>query len=313
MEITNNFNTQEMKPTLLILAAGIGSRYGSLKQLDRIGPSGETIIDYSIYDAIRAGFGKVIFVIRENIVKEFSEVFVEKLKGKIEVDYAFQEINKVPGGVQYSKERQKPWGTGHAVLMAAEKIHEPFAVINADDFYGRGSYQSLADFYMGWTPQKENTYCMVGYELGKTLSEHGSVSRGVCKADGCAFLLEVTERTKIERDSAGIAYLDETGKSFYLDERTTVSMNFWGFTPFFFHHLETRFLEFIKTNANSPKAEFYIPGVVNDLLKRKDASVRILPCNDQWFGMTYQEDRELVVSRIGELVIAGIYPVDLWK
>ena len=178
-----------MQPTLLILAAGIGSRYGSLKQLDRIGPSGETIIDYSIYDAIRAGFGKVVFVIKENITKEFSEVFVEKLKGKIEVDYVFQEIHKVPEGIQYSKERQKPWGTGHAVLMAAEKIHEPFAVINSDDFYGRGSFQSLVDFYQDWTPQKGNTHCMVGYELGKTLSEHGSVSSGVCKADGCAFLL----------------------------------------------------------------------------------------------------------------------------
>lgn len=313
MEITNPFNTQEMKPTLLILAAGIGSRYGSLKQLDRIGPSGETIIDYSIYDAIRAGFGKVIFVIKENIAKEFSEVFVEKLKGKIEVETVFQEIHNVPEGIQYSKERQKPWGTGHAVLMAAEKIHEPFAVINADDFYGSGSYQSLADFYKEWTPQMGNTYCMVGYELGKTLSEHGSVSRGVCKADGCAFLLEVTERTKIERDPAGIAYLDETGKSFYLDERTTVSMNFWGFTPTFFNFLETGFLGFLKTNANSPKTEFYIPGVVNDLLKRKEASVRILPCSDQWFGMTYREDRELVVSKIGELVKAGIYPVNLWK
>jgi len=302
-----------MKPTLLILAAGIGSRYGSLKQLDRIGPSGETIIDYSIYDAIRAGFGKVVFVIKENIAKEFSEVFVEKLNGKIEVETVFQEIHKVPEGIQYSEERQKPWGTGHAVLMAAEKIHEPFAVINADDFYGRGAYQSLADFYKEWTPQKGNTYCMVGYELGKTLSEHGSVSRGVCKADGCAFLLEVTERTKIERNPAGIEYLDETGKSFYLDKRTTVSMNFWGFTPSFFNFLETGFLEFLKNNANSPKAEFYIPGVVNDLLKRKEASVRILPCSDQWFGMTYREDRELVVSKIGELVKAGIYPVDLWK
>jgi dTDP-glucose pyrophosphorylase len=302
-----------MKPTLLILAAGIGSRYGSLKQLDTIGPSGETIIDYSIYDAIRAGFGKVVFVIKENIAREFNEVFVEKLRGKIEVEIVFQEIGKVPEGISYSKERQKPWGTGHAVLMAAEKIHEPFAVINADDFYGRGSYQSLADFYKDWTPKKENAYCMVGYELGKTLSEHGSVSRGICKADGCAFLLEVTERTKIERDPGGIAYLDETGKSFYLDERTTVSMNFWGFTPPFFNHLEAGFLEFIKTNASSPKAEFYIPAVINDLLKRKKASVRILPCGDQWFGMTYREDRELVVSKIGELVKAGIYPVDLWK
>jgi UTP-glucose-1-phosphate uridylyltransferase len=302
-----------MKPTLLILAAGIGSRYGSLKQLDHLGPSGETIIDYSIYDAIRAGFGKVVFVIKENIAKEFSEVFDSKLKGKIEVGYVFQEINKVPEGISYSKERQKPWGTGHAVMMAAGMINEPFAVINADDFYGRGSFQSLADFYKEWTPKKGNTYCMVGYELGKTLSEHGSVSRGVCKADGCGFLLDVVERTKIQRDAGGIAYIDENNASFYLDERTTVSMNFWGFTPSFFTHLEMGFADFMKTNAMSPKAEFYIPTVINDLMKRKEASVRILPCSDQWFGMTYREDRDLVVSKIKEQIEAGIYPTDLWK
>ena len=302
-----------MKPTLLILAAGIGSRYGSLKQLDRIGPSDETIIDYSIYDAIRAGFGKVVFVIKKNIARDFNEVFIEKLKGRIVVDYVFQEIDRVPEGMVYPREREKPWGTGHAVMMAAEKIHEPFAVINSDDFYGRGSFQALADFYRDWTPKKGNAYCMVGYELGKTLSEFGSVSRGVCRADGCAFLLEITERTKIERDAGGIAYLDEAGKSFYLDERTTVSMNFWGFTPSFFTCLEKGFLEFIRVNAGSLKAEFYIPMVINDLLKRKEASVRILPSADQWFGMTYREDRELVVSKIGELVKAGIYPDNLWK
>ena len=302
-----------MKPTVLILAAGIGSRYGSLKQLDGVGPSGETIIDYSIYDAIRAGFGKVVFVIKENIAKEFSEVYGPRLKGRIEVEYVFQEIDKVPKGVVFSKERSKPWGTGHAVLVAAEKIQEPFAVINADDFYGMGSFQALAEFYQDWTPQKGNAYCMVGYELGKTLSEHGSVSRGVCKADGCSFLLDVTERTKIERDNKGIAYLDESGDSFYLDERTTVSMNFWGFTPSFFSYLQMGFLDFIKKNADSPKAEFYIPTVINDLMKRKEATVRILPCSDQWFGMTYREDRELVVSRIRELVDAGNYPDKLWK
>jgi UTP-glucose-1-phosphate uridylyltransferase len=302
-----------MKPALLILAAGIGSRYGGLKQLDRIGPSGETIIDYSIYDAIRAGFGKVVFVIRENMAKEFSEVFVEKLRGRIKVETVFQEVSKVPEGIPYPKDRQKPWGTGHAVLMAAEKIREPFAVINSDDFYGWGSFQSVADFYQDWTPQKENAYCMVGYELGKTLSEHGSVSRGVCKSDGCYFLLEVTERTKIERDPSGIAYRDETGTSFYLDARTTVSMNFWGFTPSFFKYLGAGFQEFIKTCADSPKAEFYIPGVVNDLVKRKEASVRIVPCSDQWFGMTYREDREMVVSKIRGLIEKGIYPTVLWK
>jgi dTDP-glucose pyrophosphorylase len=302
-----------MNPTLLILAAGIGSRYGGLKQLDQIGPSGEAIIDYSIYDAIRAGFDKVIFVIKEDISKEFREVFREKLRGKIKVEYVFQEINKIPEGITYSKERQKPWGTGHAILMAVDKIHEPFAVINADDFYGCGSYQAFADFYKDWKPQQRDSYCMIGYQLGKTLSEHGSVSRGICKADGCAFLLEVTERTKIERDAHGIAYFDETGNSFYLDERTTVSMNFWGFTPSFFNHLEKGFLEFIKINANSPKAEFYIPTVINNLLKKKEASVKILPCSDQWFGMTYREDRELVVSKIRELVNTGVYPDNLWK
>ena len=302
-----------MKPTLLILAAGIGSRYGSLKQLDTIGPSGETIIDYSIYDAIRAGFGKVVFVIKKNIAREFNEVFIEKLKGRIVADYVFQEIDRVPEGVVYPKEREKPWGTGHAVMMAAEKIHEPFAVINADDFYGRGSFQAIADFYKEWTPQKGNLFCMVGYELGRTLSEHGSVSRGVCKADGCAFLLGVTERTRIERDPGGIAYTDESEKSFYLDERTTVSMNFWGFTPSFFGHLESGFLDFIKDNATSAKAEFYIPTVINDLIRGKEATVRILPCSDQWFGMTYREDRDIVVSKISELVKAGVYPASLWK
>lgn len=303
-----------MNPTLLILAAGIGSRYGSLKQLDRVGPSGEAIIDYSIYDAIRAGFGKVVFVIKEALANEFKDFFAGKLRGKIDMDFVFQEINKVPEGITYSRDRQKPWGTGHAVMMAADKINEPFAVINADDFYGCSSYQSLADFYKEWTPhKKEDSYCMIGYELGKTLSEHGTVSRGICKTDGYSSLLEVTERTKIKKDARGIAYLDETEKSIYLDEGTMVSMNFWGFTPSFFRYLETGFLEFIKANATSPKAEFYIPTVINELLTRKKASVRILPSKDQWFGMTYREDRELVVSKIGKLVNDGIYPKNLWK
>jgi dTDP-glucose pyrophosphorylase len=302
-----------MKPTLLILAAGIGSRYGSLKQLDQIGPSGETIVDYSIYDAIRAGFGKVVFVIKENIAAEFREVFDKKLNGQIEVDYAFQEIDKVPEGIVYSKERQKPWGTGHAVLMAADKINEPFAVINADDFYGRSSYQALADYYKAEVALKGNIYCMVGYELGKTLSEHGTVSRGVCKADGCGFLQEVTERTKIQRDAKGIAYLGEEGESFYLDERTTVSMNFWGFTPSFFNYLEKGFSEFIRSNADSPKAEFYIPTVINSMIRQKEAMVKILGSRDQWFGMTYREDREMVVSKISGLIKDGVYPASLWK
>jgi dTDP-glucose pyrophosphorylase len=300
-----------MKPTLLILAAGIGSRYGSLKQLDRIGPSGETIIDYSVYDALRAGFGKVVFVIKENIEKEFREFFGEKFKGKIETDYVFQEIHKVPEGIAWSPERQKPWGTGHAILMAADVIDEPFAVINADDFYGRSAYEALAGFYAGWTPQRENEFCMIGYEIGKTLSEHGTVSRGVCTADATGLLTGVTERTKIARDAQGIACLDDDGSTLYLSEETTVSMNFWGFTPSLFNHLDAGFREFIRANASSPKAEFYIPSVVNDLMAKGIATVRILPSRDAWFGMTYKEDRSMVVSRIRALVDEGVYPAAL--
>jgi choline kinase len=302
-----------MKPTLLILAAGIGSRYGSLKQIDPLGPSGETIIDYSIYDAIRSGFGKVVFVIKEEIAKEFREVFSDKIRGKIDLDYVYQEISKVPEGVTVSKERMKPWGTGHAVLMAAGKIHEPFAVINSDDFYGRDAFHSLATFYGSGTPRNENEYCMVGYELGKTLSEHGTVSRGICRADGKFFLEDVTERTKIERAGTEIVYLDDQGISVPIPENTTVSMNFWGFTPSFFNHLESGWLEFIRSNAGSLKAEFYIPSVVNEMVVKKEASVKILKSQEQWFGMTYREDRDRVITRIRGLVEAGIYPSNLWK
>ena len=302
-----------MKPTLLILAAGIGSRYGSLKQLDPIGPSGETIIDYSIYDAIREGFGKVVFVIKEKIAEEFREVFLDKLQGRIETEYVFQEIDKIPKGISYPADRAKPWGTGHAVLMAAGIIHEPFAVINSDDFYGRDSFRALAAFYKNWSPAREDEYCMVGYELGKTLSEHGSVSRGICRADENSLLVGVTEQTKIERVNTGIACLNESNQTVFLDARTTVSMNFWGFTPSIFGYLEKGFLEFLKANAGNPKSEYFIPGVVNELLHHGIASVKVLPCKDQWFGMTYREDRELVRTKILGLVQNGRYPEFLWK
>ena len=302
-----------MKPTLLILAAGIGSRYGSLKQLDPIGPSGETIIDYSIYDAIREGFGKVVFVIKKEIAGEFREVFLDKLQGRIETDMVFQEIDQIPRGFSYPADRAKPWGTGHAVLMAAGKVQEPFAVINSDDFYGRDSFRTLAAFYRDWTPAREKEYCMVGYELGKTLSEHGSVSRGICRVDENSYLTGVTEQTKIKRIDTGIACLDESNRTFFLDERTTVSMNFWGFTPSIFGHLAKGFPEFLTANAGNPKSEYFIPGVVNELLQRGIASVKVLHCGDQWFGMTYREDRELVRSRINGLIQQGNYPEALWK
>ncbi len=301
-----------MKPTLLILAAGIGSRYGGLKQLDKIGPSGETIIDYSIYDAIRAGFGKVIFIIKESIEDDFKETFVEKLQDKIAIDYVFQETWMVPEGILVPDERQKPWGTGHAVMMADGKIDGPFAVINADDFYGRGAYRTLADYYKGWTPDRENDYCMVGYHVANTLSEFGSVSRGVCSGDVSFFLVDVVERTHIERGVSGIAYKDEQGNLVNLPGETIVSMNFWGFTPSFFSHLNKGFGEFILKNAENLKAEFYIPSMVNDLINSNQASVKILDCPDKWFGMTYKEDRETVVRSIRELIKQGVYPENLW-
>lgn len=302
-----------MKPTLLILAAGIGSRYGGLKQLDPIGPSGETIPDYSIYDALQAGFGKVIFVIRESFEKDFRDFFFDKLSRHIETGYVFQEIEPVPGGISFSRERSKPWGTAHAVLMARERISGPFAVINADDFYGRSAYAAVAGFYDGWSPAREDHYCMVGYDIANTLSEHGTVSRGICKTGEGSLLREVTERTRIERLPEGVAWRDENNKPVYIPDNTVVSMNFWGFTPAFFGQIETGFTEFLRRHGQDPKAEFYIPTLVNDLIRERKASVKILGSRDSWFGMTYREDRERVVRNIRELVTQGIYPERLWE
>ena len=299
------------KPTLLILAAGIGSRYGGLKQLDKVGTSGETIIDYSIYDAIQAGFGKVVFVIRENIEADFRSFFDEKLKGKIEVDYVFQETHKIPAGLSFNPERVKPWGTGHAVLMAKDAIKENFAVINADDFYGREAYQTLADYFK--TEDRSDTdYCMVGYELKNTLSENGYVSRGQCKSDDQQFLFDVIERTHIERKNNSILFQDENGKSIELKEDTLVSMNFWGFTPSFFGFLNEKFSRFIPQNTDNLKAEFYIPSVVNELIEEKRARVKVLHSDASWFGVTYKEDKAGVMENIQGLVASGRYPKKLW-
>lgn len=302
-----------MSPTLLILAAGIGSRYGGLKQLDTLGPSGETIIDYSIYDAIQAGFGKVVFVIRENIEKEFNEVFVKKLQSRVDIDYVLQEIEKIPVGFSVPKDRQKPWGTGHAILMAAEKIKEPFAVINADDFYSRSAFQELAGFYSNGNSEIPNEWCMVGYNIGNTLSEHGFVSRGVCKTSPGSFLEDIVERTRIERTDGGIVYKDEQDSPVVIPQDTLVSMNFWGFTPSVFGFLDAGFREFLKANADNPKSEFYIPSVVNDLIKKNEATVEVLKCEGKWFGVTYREDRETVVNQLRMLVNQGVYPLNLWK
>lgn len=308
------------KPTLLILAAGIGSRYGSLKQMDGLGPGGETMMDYSIYDAIRAGFGKVVFVIRNSFAGDFKAVFsAERYKGKIEVQYVMQELENIPGfdpaqpevKFKLNPERTKPWGTNHAILVAAEAIHEPFAVINADDFYGRHAFEVLGNFLSG-VVGKQNDYCMVGYELDKTLSELGAVSRGICSADANGYLTTVVERTHIERVDGIIQYKDDSGQMVPVDDKSIVSMNMWGFTPDYFVHSRRLFVEFLKANGDNIKAEFFIPLVVNDLVAGGTAKLRVLTTAAEWFGVTYQGDRPKVVAKLQALVASGEYPQKLW-
>ncbi|MDP2423595.1 MAG: sugar phosphate nucleotidyltransferase [Bacteroidales bacterium] len=296
-------------PTLLILAAGIGSRYGSLKQLDPIGPNGETIIDYSVFDAIQARFGKVVFVIRRNIEQEFRDTLMQKLSKHIEVEYVLQEIEKIPAGLAIHTERQKPWGTGHAVLMAKDIISEPFAVINADDFYGADAFRVMADFLQ---QAHEGEYAMVGYQLNKTLSEHGTVSRGVCNTDSNGFLLEITEHTKIAPTKDSIIYMDENDHAVAINPEAVVSMNFWGFTPRFFDHLERSFTEFIKENAQTITGELYIPTVVNQLISRGEASIQVLESNASWFGITYREDRNRAIEQLKKLISSGEYSDMRW-
>ncbi len=298
-----------MKPTLLILAAGIGSRYGGVKQMDQIGPSGESIIDYSIFDAIRAGFGKVVFVINPKIEQEFKAIYEQRLKGKIETAYVLQEISNIPDGLQVNPERVKPWGTGHAVLVAKHLINEPFAVINADDFYGAQAFQVLGD-YLKNLKNTDTQYAMVGYLLKNTLSENGSVSRGVCQVKE-HLLADVVERTAIVRTPKGIVY-EEDGKQIEIEENALVSMNFWGFSPRYFEQSEAYFKTFIQEHANELKAEFYIPFVVNQLIKEKKASVKVLESHDKWFGVTYQADKAVTIHQVKEFVKAGKYPANLW-
>jgi UTP-glucose-1-phosphate uridylyltransferase len=299
-----------MKPTLLILAAGMGSRYGGLKQIDPVGPNGETIMEYSIYDAIRAGFGKVVFVIRESFADEFKARFAGKLDGKIQVEYVCQELDKLPDGFVLPEDRVKPWGTGHAILMARDVIHEPFAAINADDFYGAGAYQVLADFFK--ESSSENEYSMVGYRLDRTLSDFGTVSRGVSVADHQDNLTRITEVTKIGRDANGVFCIDENEERQPLTGHEIVSMNFWGFKPSLFQHLESLFVEFLKDNLNQPKSEFYIPSVVFSLIQSGTVTTKVLKADSPWFGVTYQEDRPFVISQVRSLTDRGIYPEKLW-
>ena len=299
-----------MKPTLFVLAAGMGSRYGGLKQIDGLGPNGETIMDYSVFDALRAGFGKIVFVIRKDFADDFKRVVLAKYEGKVPCEICFQAIDNVPEGYTYNPERTKPWGTNHAVLMGKDLIKEPFAVINADDFYGKESFEVLAKF-LNEVAGKQNQYCMVGYRVCNTLSEHGSVSRGVCETDAEGNLTNVVERTSIERKENGIVYTVD-GVDYALPENAPVSMNMWGFTPEYFGYVEEAFKTFLKERGQELKSEFYIPTLVNDLIVAGKATCRVLDTTAKWFGVTYAEDRQMVVDKIAALTEAGVYPNPLF-
>ena len=299
-----------MKPTLFILAAGMGSRYGGLKQIDGLGPNGETIMDYSVYDAIHAGFGKIVFVIRKDFEADFRRVVVAKYDGKIPCEICFQSIDKVPAGYSYNPGRQKPWGTNHAVLMGAELIHEPFAVINADDYYGRESFKILADYLMSIEGTK-GKYCMVGYRVENTLSENGTVSRGICKTDANGLLTDVVERTSIIRKGDKIVYTED-GKDYEIAEHTPVSMNMWGFTPEYFDYVLEGFKDFLSKRGQELKSEFYIPTLVNDLIVAGKATCKVLDTPSKWFGVTYSEDRPDVVAKFRALMDNGTYPAKMF-
>ena len=299
-----------MKPTLLVLAAGMGSRYGSLKQLDGVGPSGETIIDYSVYDAIRAGFGKVVFVIREFFAEEFKQKVAAKFEDKIEVQFAFQELDTPVEGVDEIPKREKPWGTAHAVLVAEPLVKEPFAVVNADDYYGIDSFASISKFLTDKVSPRD--YCMVGFILSKTLSDNGSVSRGVCQMNEQKVLETVVERTKIERQN-GTIYFTDGEEQIALDDNSLVSMNLWGFHPNIFEIIRKHFIEFVKENKENPRAEFYIPLVVNRLVDEGKIDCHVLTSYEKWYGVTYKEDKEGVQKALSGLTTQGKYPDPLWK
>ena len=299
-----------MKPTLFILAAGMGSRYGGLKQLDGLGPNGETIMDYSVFDAMRAGFGKVVFVIRKDFEEDFRKVVLSKYADHVPCEVCFQGIDNLPEGFTRNLERTKPWGTNHAVLMAKDIIKEPFMVINADDFYGKESFEVMANFLLSVEGQ-EGKYCMAGYRVGNTLSEHGTVSRGVCATDDKGFLTDVVERTAIENKNGHIVYQDN-GVDVEIPFETPVSMNMWGFTPEYFTYAEEAFKAFLKENSQELKAEFYIPTLVNDMINSGKATCQVLDTTAKWFGVTYADDRQMVVDKIQALVDAGVYPNKLF-
>jgi len=298
--------------SLLILAAGMGSRFGGLKQIDPVGPHGETIIDYSIYDAARSGFGKVVFVIRRDIEKDFKNAVGNKYASKMAVEYLFQELDILPDGYEVPVNREKPWGTGHAILMAKKMIKGPFGVINGDDFYGRSAFVVLADFLSQTKDDHKSPYGMVGYQLANTLSQNGSVSRGICHSDSDGFLFNMAEVHDIQISDEIIVCSSENGIPI-LSGDETVSMNMWGFTPSVFDYLEYHFVNFLKERGSELKSECYIPFVIDTMIKTEQAAVKVLSCDAEWFGVTYKEDKVSVQDSISRLVNAGFYPAPLWN
>ena len=307
-----------MKPTLFLLAAGMGSRYGGLKQLDGVGPNGETIMDYSIYDAIQAGFGKVVWVIRKDFEQQFREQILSKYEGKIQCELCFQELDALPAGFSVPEGRQKPWGTNHAILMGKDVIKEPFCVINCDDFYNRDCFMVIGKYLSSLPADAKGKYAMVGFRIGNTLSENGTVSRGLCSKDAEGNLTTCVERTKIARQADGsVAYRKdnkEDGDWVNVDENSPVSMNVWGFTPDYFEYSEQMFKDFLSDPANmsNPKSEFFIPMVVNKMINDGTATCKVLDTTSKWFGVTYSEDRPDTVARIAKLVADGVYPQKLF-
>ena len=295
------------KPTLFVLAAGMGSRYGGLKQLDGLGPHGETIMDYSIYDAIQSGFGKVVFVIRKDFEEDFRTKILSKYENHIPTEVVFQSINDLPEGFTCPAERTKPWGTNHALMMGKNVINEPFAIINSDDYYGRNSFEVMAKELSSLEEGSTNNYSMVGFKVGNTLSESGTVSRGVCEKEG-DYLTGVVERTSIGYNAEHkISFTDENGVEQVIAPDTPVSMNFWGFTPDYFKYSEEYFVKFLKENIDKPKSEFFIPTLINELVKQGKASVKVLTTESKWFGVTYSQDRQGVVDKFAELNATGVY------
>ena len=299
---------------LVIMAAGMGSRYGGLKQLDGLGPNGETIMDYSIYDAVKAGFGKIVFVIRKDFEQDFREKILSKYEGHVPAELVFQSLDSLPEGFSVPEGREKPWGTNHAVLMAKDVINEPFLVINCDDFYNRDAFMVIGKFLSNLPEGSKNKYAMVGFRVGNTLSENGTVARGICSKDADGNLTTVVERTEIKRVDGPVCYKDEEGNWIAVEDNTPVSMNMWGFTPDYFDYSEAYFKEFLSDpkNMENLKAEFFIPLMVNKLINEKTATVEVLDTTSKWFGVTYAADRDDVVARIQKLIDEGVYPNKLF-